>query len=139
MGGPLWAAAEYIHTSAAADSVGNPKFAGAYLQVGWFLTGESRPYATDGGIFGRVLPRDKYRGGNPFKKKNGGAWELAGRLSYVDLNDGLVEGGELNDFSVALNWYVNAAARVSLNYVHAKPKDRGSANIFLLRVQYNPW
>jgi len=60
-------------------------------------------------------------------------------LSRVDLTDGLVEGGELTDVSAALSWYINATARVELNYVYANPKNHGTANIILLRVQYNPW
>jgi phosphate-selective porin OprO/OprP len=137
--GPWWAAAEYIESDVSAQLVGDPKFKGAYAQVGWFLTGEHRPYRTNSGTFDRVRPDRKYSGGNPFKKKNGGAWELVGRLSSIDLNDGLVEGGELSDLSVALGWYPNATTRIELNAIHASPKDRGSANIFILRLQYQPW
>ena len=137
--GPLWVAAEYIHTRNSAELVGNPTFQGGYVQVGWFSSGETRPYQTNSGTFGRLLPRNKYRGGNPFKKKNGGAWEVAGRISHVDLDGGLIQGGELTDFSASLSWYMNATTRVKLNYIHAQPEDRGSANIILLRVQYNPW
>ena len=95
--------------------------------------------AVDSGTFARELPLTKYGGGNPFKKKNGGAWEVVGRLSRVDLTDGLVEGGELTDISAALNWYVNATTRVELNYIYASPTNQGAANIFLLRLQYQPW
>ena len=90
-------------------------------------------------IFARERPLKKYTGGNPFKKKNGGAWEVVGRLSRVDLTDGLIEGGELTDISAALSWYINATARVELNYVYASPKNQGAAHIALLRVQYQPW
>jgi len=64
---------------------------------------------------------------------------VAGRISHVDLDGGLIQGGELTDFSASLSWYINATTRVKLNYIYAQPKDRGSANIILLRVQYNPW
>ena len=139
VGGPLWVSAEYIHTRNSAELVGDPTFQGGYVQVGWFISGEHRPYQTASGTFGRMLPNNKYGGGNPFKKKNGGAWEVAGRISYLDLNDGLIEGGELTDVSASLSWYMNATVRVKLNYIYAQPKDRGSANIVALRVQYNPW
>jgi phosphate-selective porin len=137
--GPMWASAEFIRSEVSAQNVGDPTFHGGYVQVGWFLTGECRPYQTDSGTFGRVLPSIKYRGGNPFKKANGGAWEVAGRISSLDLNDGLIEGGELTDFSAGLSWYIDASSKVMLNYIHAKPRDRGSANIVVLRVQWNPW
>ena len=112
---------------------------GSYVQVGWFLTGENRPYRINSGTLDRRQPSVKYAKGNPLKKKNGGAREIVGRLSRMDLTDGLVEGGELTDISAALNWYINATTRVEFNYINASPKNQGSANIFLLRVQYQPW
>jgi phosphate-selective porin OprO/OprP len=137
--GPLWLQAEYIRSEAQAQNLDDPTFKGSYVQVGWFLTGESKSYRTNSGTFQRLRPLTKYTKGNPFKKRNGGAWELVGRLSRVDLTDGLVEGGELTDVSAALSWYINATSRVELNYIYASPKNQGSANIILLRVQYNPW
>lgn len=137
--GPLWASAEYILTDVSAEGAGDPVFHGSYVQVGWFLTGESRPYRTNSGTFDRVRPLTKYANGSPFRKRQSGAWEVAGRISRVDLDDGLIEGGRLRDLGVALNWYVNATARIGLNYIRAEPDDRGSANIFVLRLQYNPW
>ncbi len=138
--GPLWASGEIIRSGVSAANAGNPAFHGGYVQVGWFLTGESRPYETNGGHFGRVLPLTKYSGGNPFKKRNSGAWEVAGRISYVDLDDGSIRGGTLTDITAGLSWYANSTFRVMLNYIHTTPNhDRGSANIVLMRVQYNPW
>jgi phosphate-selective porin OprO/OprP len=112
---------------------------GSYVKIGWFLTGESRPYRTNSGVFDRRRPTTKYSKGNPFKKKNGGGWEVVGRLSRIDLTDGLVEGGEMTDISAALAWYPNATTRIQLNYVRASPKTRGVAHIFLLRLRYQPW
>jgi len=137
--GPLWLQAEFIRSDVSAQSLDDPTFKGSYVQVGWFLTGESKPYRTNSGTFERLRPLTKYTKGNPFKKRNGGAWELVGRLSRVDLTDGLVEGGELADISAALSWYINATTRIELNYIYARPKNQGSANIFLLRLQYQPW
>ena len=47
------------------------------------------------------------------------AVELAARYSRVDLTDedeGL-DGGTLDDITLGLNWYLNPAARVMVNYV----------------------
>jgi phosphate-selective porin OprO/OprP len=137
--GPLWITAEHIRSKVSAQLVDNPTFKGSYVKVGWFLTGESKQYRANSGVFARERPLTKYTGGNPFKKRNGGAWELVGRLSRVDLTDGLIEGGELTDISGALSWYINATTRVELNYIYASPKNQGAANIALLRVQYQPW
>ncbi len=136
--GPLWITAEHIRSKVSAQIVDDPTFKGSYVKVGWFLTGESKRYRANSGIFARERPLLKYTGGNPFKKKNGGAWELVGRLSRVDLTDGLIEGGELTDISGALSWYINATTRVELNYIHASPKNQGAANNVLHRVQYQP-
>jgi phosphate-selective porin OprO/OprP len=93
--GPMWMAAEHIRSEVSAQLVDDPTFKGSYVKVGWYLTGESKPYRANSGTFARERPLIKYGGGNPFKKKNGGAWELVGRLSRVDLTDGLIDGGEL--------------------------------------------
>lgn len=85
----------------------------------------------------RVLPRAPYSARSPFSPA--GAWEIVGRISTIDLDDGAIAGGRLVDLSVALNWYLNPVARVSLNYVHARPEDAGAASIFLLRLQLNPY
>ncbi len=137
--GPLWIEAEHIRSKVSAQSLEDPTFNGTSVQVGWFLTGESKPYRANSGTFNRMRPLHKYTKGNPFKKRNGGTWELVGRLSRVDLTDGLVEGGELTNISGALSWYINATTRVELNYIYASPKNQGTANIFLLRIQYQPW
>jgi phosphate-selective porin OprO/OprP len=137
--GPMWISAEYIRSNVSAQLVGDPAFQGSYVKLGWFLTGENKHYRANSGIFARQRPFKKYEGGNPFKKRNGGAWEVVGRLSRVDLTDGLIEGGKLTDISAALSWYINATTRVELNYVYASPKNQGAAHIALLRVQYQPW
>jgi phosphate-selective porin OprO/OprP len=137
--GPVWMQAEYVRSEVSAQLVGDPVFMGSYVEVGWFLSGGHKPYRTNSGTFDRLQPDLKYTKGNPLKKKNGGAWEVVGRLSSVDLTNALVEGGELTDISAALNWYPNATTRVEFNYIYASPKNQGAANIFLLRVQYQPW
>jgi phosphate-selective porin OprO/OprP len=137
--GPLWVAAEYIGADVSAPLEEDPYFWGTYGQVGWFVTGESRNYRTNSGTFDRILPKGRYVGGDPFVEGASGAIEVVGRLSYVDLTDGLIEGGEMTNISGGVNWYVTETTRFEFNYIHTMPKDRGSANIFLIRIQYMPW
>ncbi|MDR6306728.1 phosphate-selective porin [Nitrobacter vulgaris] len=47
-----------------------------------------------------------------------GAWEIAARYSYMDLNDNLVFGGKQNNVTVGLNWYLNDNMRVMFNWIH---------------------
>jgi hypothetical protein len=48
-------------------------------------------------------------------------------------------GSALTDFSAGLSCYIDATSKVMLNYIFARPEDQGSANIVVLRVQFNPW
>jgi phosphate-selective porin OprO/OprP len=88
-------------------------FSGAYAYAGYFLTGEVRPYNRTAGVFGRVKPL------NDFGICGSGAWEVAGRWSYLDLNDANISGGRLNDLTFGLNWYLNQRTKFQLNYIHA--------------------
>lgn len=105
---------------------GTLRFPGAYAQARYMLTGETIPYNKKNGVFGRVKPS------NPFDPWNGGwgAWELAARWSYLDLNDafalggggslpGGVRGGRLTDVTLGVNWYFNDFTKFQFNYIHA--------------------
>ncbi len=136
--GPFWLQSEAIYSRVAAASHGSLGFWGSYLQVGYFLTGEYRPYHLDEGVFGRVVPGVRYSGGVPFRRSSGGAFELTARVSNVDLDDRGVAGGSMLDYSVGFNWHVSAASKVMLNYVRSETDDVGAANLFLLRYQWHP-
>ena len=104
--GPWSLQGEYMYSGLNRD--GNNQdldFAGWYLYGSWFLTGESRKYKFKKGSFGNVKPHKKY-----------GAWEIALRYSTLDLNDGLITGGESNNWTLGLNWYINSQLRVMANY-----------------------
>ena len=90
-------------------------FDGFYGQVGWFITGESRPYKGKKGNFSRVKPK------SPFSLKNGGmgAWEVLARFENVDLNDtgSGIMGGELDNTSVGVNWHLTDHVRLMANVI----------------------
>jgi phosphate-selective porin OprO/OprP len=140
--GSWWAQSEWIRSSLDAGDLGDPRFSGAYIEGGWFLTGESRTYQQKDGIFGRVLPFRPYKlGGNPFKKdSNGGAFEFTGRISTTDLTDAAVRAGKIDNIGVGVNWYLTPATRFMANYIYSRVNngDGGHANIFLIRYQFNP-
>jgi len=105
-----------------------------YVQSGYFLTGEVRPYNKVAGVFGRVRPL------RCFGEDCGlGAFEIAARYSYMDLNGQDFEGGRLNDLTVGLNWYLNQFTKVQLNYIRAflnNPVHGASeASVYAMRVQ----
>jgi len=138
--GPFWGQAEWIGADIDAEDAGNPRFGGAYVEVGYFLTGESKPYDRSVGTFGRLSPDYRYRkGGNPFKRgSEAGALEVVGRVSTVNLNGGEIRAGEMRDLGLAMNWYLTPATRLMVNYIHSNVVDVGRTNILLLRYQFNP-
>ncbi|MDQ3731062.1 MAG: porin, partial [Pseudomonadota bacterium] len=124
--GPFHAQAEYMlaDVSAADDVV----FDGWYVEGGYFLTGESRPYSADEGRWRRVTPKGTY-----------GAWQMALRYSSIDLSDGMIAGGKEDNVGVALNWYPTDYVRLSANYIevvdHARQGFSDEPSIFQLRAQ----
>lgn len=98
-------------------------FNGYYLLGSYFLTGESRNYYQRLGSFWRVKPHREF---DPWGSGGWGAFEVAARVSRIDLDDevddfvGGARGGVSNNASLALNWYFNPYVRLSLNYVHAE-------------------
>jgi phosphate-selective porin OprO/OprP len=95
---------------------------GAYVYGSYFLTGENRAYNPNKGVFGRVTPNNSF---NPLKGQ-WGAWEVGVRYSWLDLNNKSLNGGEQQDVTVGLNWYLYSNLRLMLNYVWADVKDTGS-------------
>ncbi len=100
----------------------DPVFSGAYVYVSYFLTGESRTYDRKHGYFTRVRPNQDFL----VVTQEGctlwqgiGAWELAFRWSYLDLNDEAILGGRLHDLTFGVNWYLNPYTRIMFNYIHA--------------------
>lgn len=104
-------------------------FTSYYVYASYFLTGESRKYSASSGAFSRVSPKQNFGQGGP------GAWELAFRYSKTDLNDKVVNGGELSEITLGLNWYLNPVSRIMLNYSIADLADLGKANILGTRFQ----
>jgi phosphate-selective porin OprO/OprP len=102
------------------------------LYVSYFLTGEHRSYSKNKGAFDRVKPKQNF---GLDKEKGWGAWEIAGRYSYLDLSDGGISGGELDDFTLGVNWYLYPNVRIMGNYIFADLDDVGETSIFQMRFQ----
>jgi len=83
---------EYYRATWDRNAAKDPVFRGFYFQSSWVLTGEHFNYVN--GKFVRIRPQ------NPR-----GAWEVAVRYSFLDLNDKGVTGGKERNFTVGLNWY----------------------------------
>jgi len=65
---------------------------------------------------------------------------LAARYSTVDLSDSDIKGGEEQNFTAGLNWYLNPNTRLMFNYVYADLEKRADVkdddiNVFQARFQ----
>jgi len=97
-------------------------FSGAYLQLAWMISGESRPYKSSTGVFTRVKP-----------KHESGAWQVALRYSELSLNDADISGGKESNWTLGLNWFANARVRFSANLIQVDTnKDAGDFNPLIL-------
>lgn len=118
--GPFSAQAEYVRTWVNSPGV-SAAFDGFYVFASWFITGEHRNYRRSNGTFDRIVPNNSFTDGGL------GAWEVALRYSYLDLNDEGVNGGRLNDITGGVNWYLNSNSKIQVNYVNAMV-DRGTTD-----------
>lgn len=99
----------------------NAILAGAYAQVGYFLTGEHRPYDRKTGTIDRIIPHRSFGPWRDDGISGWGAWEVAGRWSHLDLNDRNIRGGRITDFTAGVNWYLNPYWKMQFNYINSNP------------------
>lgn len=108
---------------------------GYYLQSGYFLTDDRRPYRPSQGNFGPVHPRKPFIGG-----RGTGAVEIAIRYSDTRTNDRDYRGGDIRQLAFALNWYLDSDTRLMLNYVlHNSERMDGltyNGNVFAIRLNF---
>jgi phosphate-selective porin OprO/OprP len=147
--GPFFFQGEYFWYNVARNNLPglpNLKFQGGYAEASLVLTGETHPYIPDLAVYGGITPA------NPFSFWGGGwgAWEIAGRVSTMNLNDQLgtangIAGGQQTIYTVGLNWYVNSNVRFMFDYLHGNiakqisPTNSGDAgarfDAFAMRTQ----
>jgi len=112
--GPLSVQAEGMAAVVDQSSLPTSLLSGGYATVGYFLTGEHRPYDRKAGAIDRVIPK-----ANVTRCGGLGAWEIAARWSYIDLTDNLIRGGTMQNMTAGVNWYTNPYCKFVFNYVHS--------------------
>jgi phosphate-selective porin OprO/OprP len=98
-----------------------------YIQGVWNLTGETWGYR--GGVPTTPLP----------DQPGSGMWQLGLRYDTIDLNDGAVEGGQMNTWTSGVNWYWRSNFKFALNYVKVDSERQGLSDdpdIVEARVQF---
>lgn len=111
--GPFHAQAEYFNAEQS-NEMADVDFDGYYVQVGWIVTGEARPYKN--GVFKRVKPA-----------ADSGAWEVVMRYEdgfgkYSDVGLNTVEGEQA---TLGVNYYVNDNVRLGLSYMSGEEDATG--------------
>jgi phosphate-selective porin OprO/OprP len=110
--GPYLLGFEYLGSDVDSTDSGDPFFHGFHLSGSWAVTGEMRSYRKRSGIFNPLpVARPVHQGG-------WGTLETAFRYSRLDLTDGTVEGGEMDVYSLGLNWWLSRWAQFGVNYRH---------------------
>jgi phosphate-selective porin OprO/OprP len=132
--GPLFFQGEYFWYNVdrgALPGLSSVKFDGGYAQASYMLTGETHKYNSASAAYNGIAPA------NPFSLEAGGwgAWEIAGRVSTINLNDQVatangVAGGRQTVYTAGLNWYVSSNIRFMLNYLHGDITKQISATNF---------
>ncbi|MDJ0848506.1 MAG: porin [Myxococcota bacterium] len=137
--GPFSLVGEYYHVFINRRGA-NLGFDGFHVEATWSVTGESRAetYKIGSGEFKMLRPARNFS----LRKGGFGAFEVATRYAWIDLNDRDVSGGRQGVFTLALNWYLNPAIRVLFNWsriVNARNLlvDADGLNTLQGRVQFN--
>ncbi|MFO0897310.1 MAG: porin [Pirellulales bacterium] len=149
--GSFWAQAEWYGTLIDQSfGRGEVFLHGCYLDVGYFLTGEHRAYERRNGFFGfitvdRPVLR-RFSSQTTPRPAGFGAWEVTARFAYLDFFDtdnprgpqGQLEGVEMPQGTLGLNWYLADRCRLMFNYYYSTPREPNtgvsSASIYSMRL-----
>lgn len=101
-------AGELHWLEASRTGMADPRFFGAYGEIGFFLTDDRRPLKT--GVFGAVKPKKPLGGGGI------GAVQFNLRYDYLDLNSAGVTGGKQDGYLASLIWTPVDFLRLMVNY-----------------------
>jgi phosphate-selective porin OprO/OprP len=121
--GPWQFVGEYQATWLQRDAGPELCFHGAYVYLAYFLTGEFVPLDRESGTIDRV---DIYENFFLVERCCGGvgggwgAWQVALRLSYLDLTDDDIEGGVGHNTTLGLNWYWTDHSKLQFNLIYGE-------------------
>lgn len=109
---------EYIQNNTVRrNSLPTEKFNGYYVQAAYLLFGGSQEYSTSRGAFSQ-----------PKAGRNWGDIELAARFDHLDLNGKGIKGGEADNYTVGVNYYLNSNFKIQLNYSYMMHDKHANAN-----------
>ncbi|MDN5936539.1 MAG: OprO/OprP family phosphate-selective porin, partial [Nitrosospira sp.] len=112
--GPFSVQTEYLRTNINGLGYSGEHLTGYYGYVSYFLTGESRTYHVRNGAANRIRPKQNFQLNGP----GWGAWEVAAGYDYIDMNSGVIKGGQADMVRFGLNWYPHSHVRILNNIIH---------------------
>lgn len=145
------------------SAVGPINYNGAYAEFMYRLTGETRGYDKKLAALKNVVPFHDFISFD--RDKTGtlglGAWEVAARVSYVDLRNpsslsghyydpttntftassktGAIGNGTLTDTTLGLTWFLNKHTKWQFNWIHCFLNNKNvgfsQADLFVSRIQ----
>lgn len=98
----------------------NLLYQGGYVQLLYFLTGESDTYSLERMAFDRMKPFENafwVRDESGCSACGRGAWQIGARYNYLDLNDQGINGGQLHNVTAGINWFLNPNTKWQFNYI----------------------
>jgi len=126
--GPWSLLGEHVRSRVDTRDSPDPVFGGTYLTGSWIINGGVRPYDRKAGYARRVVPGNRY-----------GALEAVVRLGRVDLADRGIDGGTMDGWWTALNWWATRRWKASIGYGNVD-LDRfgvvGTTTTVLTRLQW---
>ncbi|MCF7222626.1 OprO/OprP family phosphate-selective porin [Marilutibacter chinensis] len=132
--GPFKLQAEYMmntvdryDTGFATQPGGDYDSSGGYISGVWNVTGET--WSNKGGVPGTSGAE------NPAS----GMWQLGLRYDTLDLDDGIVQGGQMDTWTVGVNYYWRSNFKFMVDYVKVDSERRGvddNPNIIEARAQF---
>ena len=131
--GPFIFIGEYIQANVHSSILNDPSFKGYYVVASYTITGEMRSYNKRSGTFRRL---------NVANGLNSGGWgelDVYSRWSSIDLNDESIQGGEMDTFSLGINWSPISAIQVNANYRYStldRFGQKGSNHGFVTRLAF---
>jgi phosphate-selective porin OprO/OprP len=133
--------ARFLYGPGVGRAATNPMFWGAYAEASYILTGEHRGYDKRMGMYDRIKVKNNFRWDQCGGLQGTGAWQVAYRYSYLDLNDRGINGGQMGQHTFALNWYMNDNAKIQFQYSNIQrdvpgPANSGTVHGFGILAQY---
>lgn len=121
---------------------GNVLFQGGYAEVLYFLTDDHQHYSRKTGVFERTVPTNNFGFSTCEECGGWGAWQLACRYNYLNLDNGGVHGNTLDTMVFGVNWFLNPNMKLQANYDLTKrnsffPNGDGWINGFGMRLAYD--